>query len=394
MERVARLAVPQVADWCAVDVVEANGRLRRVALAHTDPGKVALGKELNERYPPDLDQPTGLGAVLRSGEPELYPEIPDELLEQSIEDPEQLAATRALGMRSVMLVPMRVGEVTIGVMTFVSAESGRSFGQADLAFAQDIALRAAAAIENARLYTERDQAAATLQASLLPETLPQLEGWQTSAVYRPGEAGSEVGGDFYDLFGVDGGTMVVLGDVTGKGVQAAALTALARHTARTAARFDPDPVAVLRVVDEVLREQTGFALVTVVCALIRETPAGAVATIARAGHPAPLHVSASGTVTPVGAAGILLGAVPDAERTAADVAVAPGETLLFYTDGVPDTPGPDGHWGEQRLMPLAGTGSNDPEALLRRIDEAVAEYQEGVVVDDRAMLAIRRADTS
>jgi len=182
----------------------------------------------------------------------------------------------------------------------------------------------------------------------------------------------------------------VLGDVTGKGVQAAALTALARHTARTAARFDPDPVAVLRVVDDVLREQPGFALVTVVCALLRETPEGAVATIARAGHPAPLLISCAGAVVPVGASGILLGAVADAQREAHDVAVGVGDTLLFYTDGVPDTPGPDGHWGEARLIALAAAGHDDPEDLLARIEAAVTEYQEGAVVDDRAMLAIRR----
>jgi serine phosphatase RsbU (regulator of sigma subunit) len=331
--------------------------------------------------------------VLRSGEPELYADIPEHLLAETIPDPEQLAATLALGMRSVMLVPMRAGERTFGVMTFVSAESRRAFGEADLAFAQDIAMRAAAAIENARLYTERDQAAATLQASLLPETLPRLDHWEAAAVYRPGEAGSEIGGDFYDLFEVAGGTMVVLGDVTGKGVQAAALTALARHTARTAARFDPDPAAVLRVVDEVLREQPGFALVTVVCALLSDAPGGATARIARGGHPAPLLVTPDGDVTPVGAAGILLGAVPDAERVSDEVALRAGDTLLFYTDGVPDTPGAEARFGDERLTALAAAGSNAPEELLFRIDDAVSEYQDGTVVDDRAMLAIQRSRT-
>jgi serine phosphatase RsbU (regulator of sigma subunit) len=259
----------------------------------------------------------------------------------------------------------------------------------------DIAQRAAAAIENARLYSERDQAAATLQASLLPETLPRLAGWDAAAVYRPGEEGSEVGGDFYDLFEVDGGLMVVLGDVTGKGVQAAALTALSRHTARTAARFDPDPVAVLRVVDEVLREQPGFALVTVVCAVLRDAPGGgATATIARAGHPSPLLVTPAGDVTPVGAAGILLGAVPDAARLADEVAMDPGDVLLFYTDGVADTPGETERFGDDRLIAVAGAGSTVPTAILKRIDEAVTAFQDGALVDDRALLAIRRLGPS
>jgi serine phosphatase RsbU (regulator of sigma subunit) len=95
-------------------------------------------------------------------------------------------------------------------------------------------------------------------------------------------------------------------------------------------------------------------------------------------------------VTPVGASGILLGAVPDAERSSTDVTVGEGETLLFYTDGVPDTPGADGRFGDDRLIATAGSGRNAPEDLLRRIGDAVAAYQEGTVVDDRAMLAIRR----
>ena len=149
----------------------------------------------------------------------------------------------------------------------------------------------------------------------------------------------------------------------------------------------------LAVVDDVLREQPGFALVTVVCALLCDAPDGsATAMITRAGHPAPLLVAAHGDVRPVGDAGILLGAVPDARRTTTEVTVGPGDTLLFYTDGVPDTPGAEGRFGDARLAALVGTGANEPGELLRRVDGAVAEFQEGLVVDDRAMLAIRRVE--
>ena len=171
MEQLAQLAVPGLADWIAVDLVGADGRMERIAQAGS----------------PDA-------------QPQLDPEESEALLANVAEDVEQPIAAQPLGGRQAMLVPMRAGEQTIGVMTFASAQTGRAFGEADLAFAQDIALRAAAAIENARLYSDRDQAAATLQASLLPERLPQLPGWDASAVYRPGEVGSEVGGDFYDLF--------------------------------------------------------------------------------------------------------------------------------------------------------------------------------------------------
>ena len=246
LQRVAQLVVPGLADWCAVDVVDANGRLNLVAVAHVDPeqGRLrARAAQAATRRTPTRTR--GIYGVLRSGRPELYPELPDELLAQSIEDPEQLATIRALGMRSVMLIPMDVAGRTIGVLTMVSAESGRSFTEDDLVFAGDLARRAATAVENARLYTERAAAALTLQESLLPARLPTMPGWALASSYAAGDTTVDVGGDFFDVVELDEGFLAIVGDVTGKGVQAAALTALARHTLATAARFDPSPAAVV-----------------------------------------------------------------------------------------------------------------------------------------------------
>ena len=158
-----------------------------------------MAEELRRRYPPDPTRPSGVPDVLRGGPPELFRDIPDELLEQAIEDPEQLAAIRAIGMRSAMVVPMRAGEETLGALTLVAADSGRRFSDDDFAFAQDLALRAATAVQNARLYEEQVRVAHTLQASLLPERLPELPGWGGAASYQAGELGAEVGGDFYDI---------------------------------------------------------------------------------------------------------------------------------------------------------------------------------------------------
>ena len=257
LQRVAQLVVPGLADWCAVDVLDANQRLNLVAVAHVDPDKVAFARELRNRYPPDPNEDSGIYGVLRSGRPELYPELPDELLAQSIEDPEQLETIRALGMRSVMLIPMDVAGRTIGVLTMVSAESGRTFDEDDLVFAGDLARRAATAVENARLYTERAAAAKTLQESLLPARLPTMPGWALASSYAAGDTTVDVGGDFFDVVELDEGFLAVVGDVTGKGVQAAALTALARHTLATAARFDPSPAAVVGLLNDVLVHRPG-----------------------------------------------------------------------------------------------------------------------------------------
>ena len=154
LSNVARLAVPTLADWCVVDVLNEDGSLERLAVEHPDPGKVALAYELEERYPPDPDDPRGLHQVLRSGEPEMMAEIPDELLDEIVVDAEHGEILRALGLRSYMVVPLVVRGRTLGAISLISAESGRRYGDTDLALARELARRAALAVDNARLYEE------------------------------------------------------------------------------------------------------------------------------------------------------------------------------------------------------------------------------------------------
>ena len=184
---IARLAVPDVADWCAVDLDgDAPCELDRVAVAHVDPAKVTLAEEIAERYPADPRADRGVHHVLRTGESELWPDIPDALIVEAAKDDEHLRLIRELGMVSAMMVPMCVRERVFGVISFVSAESGRRFTDADLRLAEDLALRAATAVENARLYRARTKIAQTLQASLLPPLLPEVPGVEAGALYRAG----------------------------------------------------------------------------------------------------------------------------------------------------------------------------------------------------------------
>ena len=385
LRRVARLAVPRLADWCAVELPDDRGLLHHVALAHADPGKEAEGRALRERYPPDPTTPAGSHAVLRDGRPQLYAEVTDAMLVAGAQDAEHLAAARRLDIGTVMIVPMRSGGRTLGVMTFVRGR-GRRYDDDDLRFAEDLAGRAATAVENARLYTERSDVAHTLQASLLPEQLPQLPGWRAAADYRAGQAGAEVGGDFYDIFTVEGGSMVILGDVTGKGVTAAALTSLVRHTAKTGAYFDPRPSAVLALVNRALRRQPRVAPVTMLCALLSE---GEI-TLAAGGHPLPLLKRSGEPVRKVGETGLLLGAV-DTYETVTDVVVplSPGDTLVLYTDGVTDTPGEEGRFGEARLRAAVDAAPPVPAALLQRLTATLAGFERGTTGDDRAVLVLQ-----
>jgi PAS domain S-box-containing protein len=151
---VARLAVPRLADWCVVDVLEDDGSLQRLAAEHEDPEKVALARDLQERYPPDPDAPYGVDNVVRTGQPELVPEILEATLDEMARDEVHREILRKLGLRSYMIVPLVARGRMLGAISLVSAESGRRYGQADLELAEDLARRAAVAVDNARLYME------------------------------------------------------------------------------------------------------------------------------------------------------------------------------------------------------------------------------------------------
>ena len=152
LRRVANLAVPHFADWCAVDMVDEHGELRRVAVAHVDPEKVALAEQLHRRYPPERTAPVGAWQVVRSGLPELVPEISDELLERTARDAEHLEIARSLGLRSYMGLPLAGADGTLGVISFISSGSGRIYGERDLEVATALVSRAAVAVQNAMLF--------------------------------------------------------------------------------------------------------------------------------------------------------------------------------------------------------------------------------------------------
>ncbi len=162
LARVAQLAIPALADWCSVDLVSATGEIENVAVAHLDPQKVELARRLQAEYPPDPEAATGIPAVIRTGCSELYPEITDEVLAAVTVDERQLGIARDLGLRSAITAPLTAGGRTFGAITFVSAESERRYADGDLALLEELARRAATAVDNARLYAEqgdaRDQA--------------------------------------------------------------------------------------------------------------------------------------------------------------------------------------------------------------------------------------------
>jgi PAS domain S-box-containing protein len=390
LRNVAWLAVPEIADWCAVELVDEHGARQQIVVAHRDPAKLELAKRLRQFQPDDLRPDRGVGQVLRTGVSEIYQDISEEVLKQAAVNQEHLDLLRSVGFRSVVLAPLTVGGRALGVMTLVNAESMRRFDNDDREFAEHVATRAAIAVENARLATARRQTANTLQRSLLPDLVPRIDGWNVATLYRAARAAAEVevGGDFYDFFRSDDGWLVLLGDVTGKGVEAAALTSLVRHGGRFLSRYESSPGRILAGLNDALREQPGLWLCTALCA--RLSPGEAV--IASAGHPPALVIRDDGRVREIGAVGPILGAWTGEDSVDRAVPIAGDETLFIYTDGVIDTQGRDERFGVQRLKrALREAAGRGPDELLSHLDTELERFQVGAQADDTAALALRPA---
>lgn len=394
----ARLTVPPLADWCVIDLVEEDLSVRRVAIAHRDPEKVAAARELESgsRLAHDPDAQRGVHHVIRTGRAELSAEIDDAWLEEVARgDATMLARLRALGLRSYMCIPLAARGRMLGVMSLISAESGRRFDVRDLAFAHALANRASLLVDNLRLYGERDRIARTLQESLLPSSLPEVPGLQLAARYRAAGEAYDVGGDFYDVFSMGRRTWgVVVGDVCGKGPDAAALTALARNTVRVASMQARKPKKILAMLNQAIyRQFDGTRFCTVTFARFQPGPDDVAVTICRGGHPPSLVLRAGGTVVSLRGQGTMIGAFD--EITLADVTcrLAPGEMLVLYTDGITEARGPNGAYGEERLRAtLASCDGVSAEETVERILSDVLAFTGGAASDDIALMAVRAAE--
>ena len=393
LDKVAGAAVPELADWCCVDVPDERGVVRRAALGAGDADRDAL-ERVRDALSMDPDDPGSPAHVLRTGRGVLVGEFDDAAARAwAGGDEERAAVLRASGTRSAMVVPMTAGDRTIGVVTLGTSHSARRLGEAELALAAELGRRAGIAVENARLHAARSHIATTLQRSLLPPRLPIVPGVTIAARFRAAGETSEVGGDFYDVFGVGDGWMVVVGDVTGKGPAAATITSLARYTMRTAAMYERSPSAVLARLNAALgADPDRRQICTAVCARIEPAEDGTLrVALARGGHPPPFLVSAAGGAETVGTPGPLLGAFDGGDWEESHFVVGVGDALVFYTDGVTDTRGEDGElFGEERLSELLdGSAALDADEVASRIDDALQAFEHGQQRDDVALLVLR-----
>jgi len=393
LESIVEIVVPELGDICAIDVIEEEG-VRRAALRADGPDANEIAARLKARGP-RLQEQIASEASRERQEPRRFELKTVEDLREFATDEEDLEFLTSLGVRSGVTVELRARGRPTGMLTVSVGSSGRRYSDADIHFVTILAGRVALALDNAGLFSdlerierERAEIAETLQRGLLPPPLPHIPGWSVAATYRPAGAENEVGGDFYDAFRIAGGWMVVIGDVTGRGAKAAAVTAHARYTLRTAAALTGDPVVALRTLNRELLARSGTALCSVAAMAVSEDPSQPVQ-LAVAGHPPPLLVDGD-TVTEATAPAPVLGAFPNEEWVLEATAVAPNQQLVVVTDGVTEAHGSEERFGEGRLRAQL-TGVVSPALATQKIEVALNEFVGGMLDDDAAIIAIAPA---
>jgi PAS domain S-box-containing protein len=369
LQEVAELLVARVADACALDVIDLTGGLRRAgADARAPDGRarlLAMAGDLRVARALEAEQATFLDDLGRQD---------DDVLGHS-----------------AALVPLVARGRAVGVLSLGWREAGRRPGRDEWSLIEALAQRVALAVDGALQYRERAHVAQTLQASLLPAALPRIPGASLAAEYVAAGEGMEVGGDFYDVFALeDGAWALVIGDVLGKGAEAAAVTALARYTLRAVAGRSRSPSATLATLnDEMLRQKADRRFVTALLGRLEPHPdGGARLVIASGGHPPPIVLRAGGTTEVVPCTGTLLGVEPDTLSSDHGVDLAPGDTLVLYTDGVTEARRDLPLTPEALAAALVRSAPDGATVLAREVVRLAEDAAAGPLRDDLAALVL------
>jgi serine phosphatase RsbU (regulator of sigma subunit) len=336
VQKIARTAVPALAELCVVDLLDRGGSIGTTVTAAVDPAVARAVERLRKANPLQRDGSHPVAQVLATGLPYVAYDLSDGLaIQELVQSDEHQQFMRDAGYRSAAVFPMVARGRTHGAISFLHLAGQARYEPDQLAVLEDLTGRAAMALDNARLYAERAHVARTLQRSLIPAALPVMTGLELASCFRPMGAGNEVGGDFYDAVDDGESCWLVVGDVCGKGAEAAALTGFLRHTAVAHAREGMSPAGVLSRVNRAMLDQdfdNRFA--TAILARLRVLNDGVQVTIATAGHPPALVARAGGQVEECGDRGTLLGVFSDPVIGEVTTTLRPRDSLALYTDGL------------------------------------------------------------
>ena len=394
MRSVTQVAVPTLGEWCSIFVLPENGGLiPDIEIAHSDPSMVAYAQELLTRFPYEPHAASGIPRVIRTGESEFYPDIDDAVIAEAGTTEEARDVVRSLRLRSAIAVPLVKRGRVIGALQFVNTESSRVYTEQDLALAEAVANRIASTLENRRLAQHQRLIATTLQASLLPNALPEIPGVDLAVRYWAAGEGTEVGGDFYDVFQIDDDHWaLVIGDVCGTGPHAAALTGLARHTIRAAAWAGASGEDVLRQLNHAIWRSDQSTFCTAAYCELQRREDGFVFAVTAGGHPLPILRRADGSNELLGVPGTLLGAFAESSATTCSTQLFVGDAVMLHTDGVTDLAPPyDLAPEEMQAMAVAAAASSaSADGIARSLGESIADILPLAERDDDIALLILR----
>ncbi len=394
MARVCRIVVPTLADWCVIDLVDPSREVRRVCATHREPEALPAGGVLGVLPAVPLDASDPMARVLRGAGPLLLTPADFKSTAGERRPARHLELFDRLGTTSAIVAPLRARRQVLGVMTLARTADREPYTPDALALVDDLAHRVALSLDNARLHKETQHIAERFQRSLLP-TLPEVADLQLAARYAPSSTTAEVGGDWYDSFALpDGRTALIIGDVTGHDLRAAVRMSQLRNMLRGIAcdRQEP-PGHILRRLD--LAQQNLYTNATATCiyALLDTTKDGTWQLhYAQAGHPSPLVVSPEGDTRFLDEGrSLMLGVTNLPSRPSATTTLAPGSTVVFYTDGLIERRGETLDHGLTRLRQHAAALARQP------LEEMCDELLTGLAADhtdDIALLALRLPPTA
>ncbi len=395
--QISDIVVPMLADWCALDVMESDGQVQRIGVKHKDPKKAEFAESLQAFMPDAANRQHPVVRAIVKEKPVIVSDMSEADLAESAYTHEHLQILLGLGVRSVMVVPLMARGRMRGTLTFVSSTNPKRYGATQLLLALDIATRAAMAMDNALLLSEHRLLARKLQESLLPPSIPKVPGVDLAARYHAASPGIEVGGDFYDFFATGSKNWdIVIGDVSGKGADAAGVTTLARYTIRAAAMKARTPRRILAMVNDALYEQTPherFATVAFMRVRTDGGPGAKRVTLASAGHPLPLILNADGSVEEVGEPGSALGLMVKVDIKDHTFTLQPGAALVLFTDGAIEARTGDHMLGIHGLRTaLAGCKGLDADAIAEQLAKTTLDFQKEGQHDDLAIVVLRVPD--
>ena len=392
----ATLAVPALGDVAMVDMLRPDGVIERVAAKSGGSEVADEFVKLRRDAPIDPNGPHPVAEVIRTGRTKYLEQLSDEDIDLITTRENEREMLRRYRFKSCVVLPLGARGSVLGALTLWIMRPAKAFDETARRTAKRLADRAALALDNARLHEQQRHIASVLQHSLLPRSLPDIRGFEASSRFLAAGEAYEVGGDFYDVFrsGSESWTAVI-GDVCGKGPEAASLTALARYTVRTASSPDSAPSEVLRALHESINsELSDFRFCTAALARIQTPSNGtddARLTVALGGHPLPMVLRKDGRVEPVGKPGTLLGVLPSPVLADAEATLAAGDSLILYTDGVLDVRDRanrgDPDWLATQLAEFAGQSADE---IAEALAAAAIERHGGEPRDDIAILVLHR----